>query len=112
MIPLNTKATVALKGYMNIRKDAKNSILFLNRFDEPLGERGVPKMLRKYLKCAGIGRANIKTLRHTFGAHHIAKGTKLKTIQEVMGLKDARSASVYQALAKEAIARELQENAI
>lgn len=111
-IPLNTKACVALKNYVGARKDAGNSILFLNRFDEPLGERGVQKMLRKYLKRAGFGRASIHTLRHTFGTQHIAEGASLKTIQEVMGLKDVRSTSIYQALAKEVISRELQKNAI
>jgi integrase/recombinase XerD len=100
MIPVNTKARFALKNYLDIRKDAGNRILFLNRFGEPLGERGVQKMLRKYLKKAGIGNASIHTLRHTFGAHHLAKGTSLKTIQEVMGLKDPRSTSIYVSLVR------------
>jgi site-specific recombinase XerD len=67
-------------------------------------------MLRKYPKKAGVGRASIQTLRHTIGAHHLAKGTTPKTIQEIMGLKDVRSTAVYQALAKEVVSRELQEN--
>ena len=56
---------------------------------------------------AEIVNASVQTLRHTFGAHHIAKGTELKIVQEVMGLKDTRSASIYQALAKEHVSREL-----
>jgi integrase/recombinase XerD len=112
MIPLNTPACIAINSYLMERADTGNHILFLNRFGEPMGERGVQKMLRKYLKRAGIGRASIHTLRHTFGARHIAKGTSLNTIQEVMGLKDTRSTAVYQVLAKEVIAKELQENSI
>jgi site-specific recombinase XerD len=112
IIPLNTHACVAIKSYLDERKKAENSILFLNRFGEPMGERGVQKMLRKYLKKAGIGRASIHTLRHTFGAQHIAKGTSLKTIQDVMGLKDTRSTTIYQTLAKEIVSRELQDNAL
>ncbi len=112
MIPLNNKACVALKNYMHTRESARNRTLFLNRFGESLGESGVQKMLRKYLKRAGIGGASIHTLRHTFGAQHIAKGTNPKTIQEVMGLKDIRSTSVYQTLAKEVVRREMQENSI
>jgi integrase/recombinase XerD len=112
MIPLNKKACVALKNYLDERKDAGNSILFLNRFAEPLGESGVQKMLSRYLKRAGIGGASIHTLRHTFGAQHIAKGTSLKTIQEVMGLNDVRSTSIYQTLAKQAISRELENHSL
>src|SRR5438093_13681231 len=110
MIPLNTKASLAIKNYLDVRKNTKSNIFFLNRFGEPIGERGVQKMLRKYLKSAGIDRSTVQTLRHTFGAQHIAKGTSLKTIQEVMGLKDVRSTSIYQSLAKEVISREMQEN--
>jgi integrase/recombinase XerD len=112
LIPLNTKAYASLKGYFDVREQTGNNIFFLNRFSEALGESGVQKMLRKYLKRAEIGKASIHTLRHTFGAQHIAKGTDLKTIQEVMGLKDNRSTAVYQTLAKEVVSRELQENSL
>jgi site-specific recombinase XerD len=91
IIPLNTYPCVAIKSYLGERTETGNSILFLNRFGEPIGERGVQKMLRKHLKKTGIGRASIHILRHTFGAHHIANGTSLKTVQEVMGHKDPRS---------------------
>jgi site-specific recombinase XerD len=64
------------------------------------------------IKKAGIRGASIHTLRHTFGAHHIAKGTDPKTVQDVMGLKDVRSAAIYQSLAREVVSRELQENAL
>jgi len=112
VIPLNTKACDALSSYREERAGAENATFFLNRFGEPIKERGVQKMLRKYLKAAKIGNASIQTLRHTFGAHHIAKGTELKTVQEVMGLKDTRSVSIYLSLAKEIVSRELQENAL
>jgi integrase/recombinase XerD len=112
LIPLNTKAYVALNCYFNVRELTKNNVFFLNRFNEALGESGVQKMLRKYLKSAEIGKASIHTLRHTFGAQHIAKGTDLKTIQGIMGLKDTRSTKIYQTLAKEIVSRELQENSL
>ena len=112
IIPLNTKASLALSNYLDIKKDVENSILFLNRFGEPLGDRGVQKMLSKYLKRACIERASIHTLRHTFGVQHLAKGTSLKTIQGVMGLKDVRSTLVYQLLANEVVTREMQNNAL
>lgn len=69
-------------------------------------------MLKRHLKSAGIGKVTSSTLRHTFGTQHIAKGTSLKTVQDVMGLKDIRSTSIYQSLAREVIYRELQENSL
>jgi integrase/recombinase XerD len=112
IIPLNTKGTEAIKNYLGVRNDTESEVLFLNRLGEPLGESGVQKMLTKRIKGAGIGRASIHTLRHTFGAHHVARGTDPKTVQDVMGLKDARSAAIYQSLAREVVSRELQDNAI
>lgn len=112
IIPLNTKATEAIRNYLEVRNDAGNGVLFLNRFGEPLTDSGVQKMLTKRIKSTGMGRASIHTLRHTFGAHHIARGTDPKTVKEVMGLKDDRSAAIYQSLAREVVSRELQENAL
>ena len=112
VIPLNDKASQALENYLRARIASENNVLFRNRFGESLGGRGVQKILKKHLKSAGIGRASIQTLRHTFGAHHVAKGTSQKTIQEVMGLKDARSTSVYLSLAKVIVTREMQENSL
>jgi site-specific recombinase XerD len=112
IIPLNTKACDVLKNYLDTRKDAQESVLLLNRFSEPLTASGVQKMLRKYLKKAKIEEASIHTLRHTFGAYHVARGTDPKTVQDVMGLKDDRSAAIYQSLAREVVSRELQDHAL
>jgi integrase/recombinase XerD len=112
MVPLDLQTYFTLRGYRAIRKGDDNTPFFLNRFDEPLGERGVQKIVRKYLKQAGIGGASINTLRHTFGVQHIAKGTNLKTVQGIMGLKDVRSTTTYQSMAKEVVSRELEEHAL
>lgn len=100
VIPLNAKAFRAVNEYVSKRKMEGNNVLFLNRFDGPLGERGVQKMLRRYIKSAGIEGASIRTLRHTFGAHNAVEGTGIKIIQGMMGYKDARSAMVYTSLFK------------
>jgi len=112
LIPLNSKACLALKNYLDIRKGVGSNILFRNRFGEVLGERGVQKMLRRYLKKIGLERASVQTLRHTFGIHHAVNGTSAKTIQEVMGHKDPRSTSIYFSMAQEIMKRELQDHAI
>ena len=101
MLPLNNKVCKALVAYLSERPDADSSNFFLNKFDQPYGDRGVQKMLRKYLKKAGIERASVHTLRHTFGVQQIAKGINPKTIQDVMGHKDPRSTAIYVSLVRE-----------
>ena len=100
MIPLNDKANLALKNYLNVRESAEIGILFLNRFGESVSDRGVQKILRKYLKRAGIGNASIHTLRHTFGAYHLSNGDSLKEVKELMGHRDSRSTAVYRSFAQ------------
>jgi len=95
IIPLNDKAQEAIKAYLSEQSAMGSSILFLNRFGQPYGDRGVQKMLRRYLKQARIERGSVHTLRHTFGTHHTAKGISVKILQEVMGHKDPRSTSIY-----------------
>ena len=112
VVPLSTKATAALGDYLRERRAGENSTLFLNRFGEALGERGVQKMIKKIVKGAKIGKVTVQILRHTFGAHHVAKGTDPKTVQDVMGLKDAGSPAAYQPLASEVVSRELQDHAL
>ena len=112
LIPLNNRACIALKNYLNVRGNAENSALFLNRFDQPLGERGVERMLKKYLKKAKIGRVTTQTLRHTFGAYHMVHGTNLKTLQEVMGYKDMRSMDIYSSLVPVIKGNEMQDHSL
>jgi integrase/recombinase XerD len=60
---------------------------------------------------AGPG-ATVHTLRHTFATHHVAQGTSLRTVQEVLGHASLKTTSIYVQLAQEAVKRELQEHAL
>lgn len=111
VITINYQASQALDLYLKSRPES-SSVLFLNLFGKPLGPRGVEKVFKGYYLQAGIGGATVQSLRHTFGAHHAAKGTSLKTIQSVMGHKDIRSTSIYLFLADDIGKKELRENAL
>jgi integrase/recombinase XerC len=112
ILPLNHKVSVALAGYLKCRPKTTTPALFINRFGSSLGARGVQKLVQKYLDKAGIRNANVHTLRHTFGVHHTAKGTSLKTIINAMGYKDIRSPSKYVSLVQELMKNELQDHAL
>ncbi|MEM2111790.1 MAG: tyrosine-type recombinase/integrase [Candidatus Bathyarchaeia archaeon] len=112
MLPLNNKACLALKAYLLQREDSGNPTLFLNKFGQALGDRGVQKMIRKHIERARLENASVHTLRHTFGIHQAVKGTSLETLKEVMGHKDGRSTSLYLSMAKESVRKEILENAL
>lgn len=110
VIPLNPVACVALKKYLKERTDTPSATLFMNRFGTPLGSRGVEKIFKKYLIKAGILKATVQSLRHTFGIQQIAKGTEPRIIQKIMGNKDPQSTSIYASLARELVGKSIQNH--
>ena len=111
-LPLNYKACKALKAYLHIRPKVNTRQLFINKFAAPLGPRGVQLLVSKYLQEAQIVGASVHSLRHTFGTHHVAKGTSLRTVQEALGHKDLRTTSLYVSLARDLMNKEFQEHAL
>ena len=111
-ITLNFKACKALRAYLRVRPKVPFGEIFVNKFREPLGARGVQNLVKKYLKEAGIKNASVHSLRHTFGTHHVAKGTSLRTVQEALGHQDLQTTSIYVSLAREVMDKELQEHAL
>lgn len=111
-LPLNCKACKAIRAYLRVRPDVEIRTLFVNKFRGPLGPRGVQKLVAKYLAAANIQGASVHSLRHTFGTHHVARGTSLRTVQAALGHQDLKTTSIYVALAKEVMTKELQEHAL
>ena len=111
-LPLNYKACQALKAWLSARPDISEPALFTTKFREPMGERAIQRMVQKYMAEAGIRHASVHTLRHTMATHHVAKGTNLKTIQDMLGHADLKTTSIYVSTAKEAMKRDMQDHAL
>jgi integrase/recombinase XerC len=66
-IPLEKKVLQALKSYRRVRGESPYEQLFLNYQGEPLGERGVRKLVTKYCQRAGLTKkASPHAFRHSF----------------------------------------------
>ena len=77
-----------------------------------MGPRAVQHLVKKHMGEAGIRDASVHTLRHTFATHHVANGTSLRTVQEILGHTNLKTTSIYVQLAQEAVKRELHEHAL
>ena len=111
LIPLNDKAQNALRKWVANREPIVDTALFLTALKKPLSKRAVQLMLAKYLDAAGIQGASVQSLRHTMAVHHIAKGTPLKTLAEVLG-DHPDTLQQYVAAARKVHQKALQENAL
>ena len=111
-IPLNYKACRALKTWLKARPDVDHDGLFVTKFRKPTGIRAIQHIVEKGLKEAGVKGASVHTLRHSFATHHVAQGTSLRTVQEMLGHADLKTTSIYVQLAQEVVRKDLQAHAL
>ncbi|OPZ87687.1 MAG: Tyrosine recombinase XerC [bacterium ADurb.Bin429] len=104
VILLGEEAVAALRAYLDggrpallaKREGPDDGALFLNRFGTRLTDRGVARMLHKYvmLTCARHG-ISPHALRHTFATHLLNHGADLRTVQQLLGHVSLATTEVY-----------------
>lgn len=112
MLPLTGKACDALTKWLEQRPDSPVVSLFTTRFEQPMGERAIQRTVEHYLTKAGITDAAVRTLRHTFAVHQLAKGTSIEAVSDMLGHEHVRSTQIYLSLAQQAKRQEIEENAL
>lgn len=95
-IDLERKAIQALKNYLQVRPRVLDDHFFLNRDGEPIGDRGVRKMVVKYREKAGITKKiGPHSLRHTFATHKAEHGISPFQIQQWLGHASLNTTQIY-----------------
>lgn len=95
-IPLEKKALAALSTWLKLRGQAADDHLFLNRYDEPISQRGVRKLVTKYREAAGITKkATPHSFRRTFADHKARAGIPLPDLMDWMGHKKLSTTQGY-----------------
>ncbi len=95
-IELEKKAIQAIKSWLAVRSQTIDDHLFLNRDREPIGERGVRKLVVKYRTKAGITKkASCHSLRHTFATFKAEKGVSPFQLQQWLGHANLNTTQIY-----------------
>lgn len=95
-IPLNEAVASALANYLKERPaDLKSDHLFITRTGNPLLVRNIRAAIDRYSKKAGIKKAKVNDLRHTWIAHHIQHGASLLLISKMAGHKRLATTERY-----------------
>jgi len=105
--PLGSFAVEALRSYLDLGRhrltnNLKEKAVFLNKNGTRLTDRGVRKIIKKYVDLLGIqGKVSPHTMRHSFATHMLDNGADLRAVQEMLGHKNLSTTQVYTHLTKE-----------
>src|SRR5207249_217824 len=112
-IELERKAIQAIKNYLVARPAALSEQLFLNYTNEPISERGVRKLVAKYLKLAGIKKkASCHSLRHTFATSKAQQGVSAYRLRDWLGHRSLETTQIYIHLSKQNAQREMEQTSL
>jgi integrase/recombinase XerD len=102
MIPIGRPALEALSAYLDKGRaelagnDRNQNALFLNYQGQRITRQGIWKILKHYGEKAGLKtELSPQILRNSFATHMLQNGADLKSLQELMGLKDINAARLY-----------------
>lgn len=112
-IELEKKGIAAIKSWLAVRPNVLNEHLFLNCDGEPIGERGVRKIVCKYRMRAGITkRASCHSFRHTFGTLKAQQGVSPYRLQQWLGHARLDTTQIYVHLGRENAAKEMEASSL
>lgn len=113
IIPLEKKVIQAVKNYLAVRGTQNLEHLFLNRYGEPLGERGIQKLVADYQERAGITKKTTPhVLRHTFATHKAKNGVKLRTLMDWLGHANLNTTQIYVHMAEENVHKVMEQTSL
>jgi len=111
IVPVGTVATGIISEYLEKFRPALASRnkeervyddLFLNRWGNPLSDRGVRYIFRKYiLQVSHKEDITPHSLRHSFATHLLEGGADLRVVQELLGHVSISNTQIYTHITRE-----------
>lgn len=109
ILPVNAEAVEALAAYLELGrpqliKDPVETALFLNHRGNRLTRQGLWLIIKVYAKKAGLpADVTPHTLRHSFAAHQISRGTGLREVQRLLGHANISTTHIYTQMVEESV---------
>jgi len=101
IIPMGDVALNKIKTYLEtarakLTRGQASDRIFLNRSGNGLTRQGFWKLLRKYVRRAGMKRSiSPHMLRHSFATHLLERGADLRSVQAMLGHADLSTTQIY-----------------
>jgi len=98
-VPLNKSAIEALNRYLELGRPKKteesSDNLFITKTGKPLLIRNIRSTIDRFFRIAGIEKAKVNDLRHTFVAFHLESGVSISYLAKVAGHKRESTTEKY-----------------
>ena len=107
IVPFGLYAKNKIDDYINnsrplLLKNRISKYLFVARAGKPMTRQGFWKLLKQYVKQAGIKKkVTPHSLRHSFASHLLEGGADLRTVQVMLGHVDISSTQIYTHVARD-----------
>ncbi len=107
IVPFGLYAKNKIDDYINnsrplLLRDRISQYLFVARAGKPMTRQGFWKLLKQYVKQAGIKKkVTPHSLRHSFASHLLEGGADLRTVQVMLGHVDISSTQIYTHVARD-----------
>lgn len=102
LIPIGSSAIKWIIEYLRksrpllVKNIKSENYLFLNQRGTKFSRMGIWKIVRQYVKQAGIEKnVHPHTFRHSFATHLIEGGADLRAVQEMLGHSDISTTQIY-----------------
>lgn len=94
-VPLNKTAKSAIEAYVKDRPKTKNTTLFITKTGNPFLVRNIRTSINRYFKIAGIEKAKVNDLRHTFIVEQLKQGVPIVELSKIAGHKRLSTTEKY-----------------